>query len=133
VQLHRARKEFEDAGARLVLIGQKTPREAAEFRRSLKLELPILADEERQTYKAIGATKGGAYQLIGPKMVAKGILASARHRVHQGRTVGSPTQLGAAMVIGPGGEVAFEQRARDASDNATPEQLLGAVRSLPSR
>jgi hypothetical protein len=130
VQLHRARHEFEAAGARLVLIGQSTPERAAEFRSRMHLELPVLADEERVTYKAITAKKANLGELIGPRMVAKGMLASARHRVHQGRTIGSPTQLGGAMVIGPDGEVAFRQLAKDASDNATPEELLDAVRGL---
>jgi hypothetical protein len=130
VQLHRAREEFDRAGARLVLIGQATPRHAAQFRRSRGLELPVLADERRQSYKAIGAKVGGVSDLIGPKVVAKGVLASARNRVIQGRTVGHPAQLGGAMMIAPGGRVAFSQLARDASDNVSPEQLLAAVRGL---
>jgi hypothetical protein len=130
VQLHRARQEFEDAGARLVLIGQSTPQRAAEFRRSQDVELPILADEQRVSYRAIGARKGSVGELIGPKMVARGLVASARLRVHQGRTIGSPSQLGAAMVIGPGDQISFKHLAQDSSDNATPEQLLDAVRRL---
>ena len=129
MQLHRAREQFEAAGAGLVLIGQATPRHAAHFRRRQKVDLTVLADENRVTYKAIGAKKGTASQLIGPKMVAKGILTTAKTGVVQGRTVGSPTQLGGALVIAPGGHVLFEQLAKDASDNATPEQLLAAIRA----
>ena len=32
-------------------------------------------------------------------------------------------------MIAPGGEVLFKQLAADASDNASPEQLLAALRS----
>jgi len=130
VQLHRAREKFEAAGAKLVLIGQATPRHAAHFRRRQKIEVPVLADEHRQTYKLIGAKKGTWGDLLGPKVVARGAITSMRNGVVQGRTVGSPTQLGGAMVITPAGEVAFKQLATDASDNATPEQLLQAVRGL---
>ncbi len=129
MQLHRAREQFEAAGAGLVLIGQATPRHAAHFRRRQKVDLPVLADENRVTYKAIGAKKGTVGQLIGPKMVAKGIVTTAKTGAVQGRTVGSPTQLGGALVIAPGGRVLFEQLAKDASDNATPEQLLAAIRA----
>jgi hypothetical protein len=66
VQLHRARERFQAAGADLVLIGQATLGDAADFRRRQKIELPVLADEHL---------------------------------------------------------------AKDASDNASPEQLLEAVRS----
>ena len=126
MQLHRAREQFAAAGADLVLIGQATPTHAAHFRRRQKIELPVLADEHRVSYKAIGARKATANQLFGPSIVAKGILTTAKTGVIQGRTIGSPTQLGGAMVIAPGGEVLFEQLAKDAGDNASPEQLLEA-------
>jgi hypothetical protein len=130
VQLHRAREKFEAAGARLVLIGQATPRQAAHFRRRQNVEVPVLADENRQTYKLIGAKKGTWGDLLGPKVVAKGALTSMRNGVVQGRTIGSPTQLGGAMVITPSGEIAYSHLATDASDNATPDRLLEVVRGL---
>ena len=128
MQLHRARGQFEDAGLRLALIGQATPRDAAEFRRRLRIELPVLADERRASYKAFGLRVGGVAQLFGPKVVAKGVITSVRSAVRQGITVGHPGQLGGAAVILPGGRLAFEHRAQDASDNASPEQLLDAMR-----
>ena len=54
MQLHRARGEFEAAGARLVLIGQLTPEHAAQFRRRQGLELTVLADKDRASYKVAG-------------------------------------------------------------------------------
>jgi hypothetical protein len=128
VQLHRARGQFDDAGLRLVLIGQAAPRDAAEFRRRLRIELPVLADEQRASYKAFGLRVGGVSQLLGPKVVAKGVITSVRTGVRQGLTVGHPAQLGGAAVILAGGRVAFERRARDASDIAPPEPLIDAMR-----
>ena len=128
MQLHRARKQFEAAGADLVLIGQATPRDAAHFRRSQKIGLPVLADEHRVSYKAIGAKRGTTSQLVGPTVLAKGFLTAARTGTVQGRTIGSASQLGGAMVIAPGGEVRYEQIAKDASDNASTERLLEAIR-----
>ena len=58
MQLHRARAQFEQAGASLVLIGQATPRQAAHFRRRQGIQLPVLADEERVSYEAAGAKIG---------------------------------------------------------------------------
>jgi peroxiredoxin len=130
VQLHRARDQFAQAGAELVLIGQATPRHAAHFRRRQGIELPILADERRVSYKVIGARKGSLLELVGPRVVAKGIMATARHGVIQGRTIGHPAQLGGALVIARGGEVAFSHISRDAGDNASPQELLAAARAL---
>jgi hypothetical protein len=130
VQLHRAREQFEDAGAPLVLIGQLTPRHAAHFRRRQGIELPVLADERRASYKAAGAKVATFSELLGPKVVAKGLLTSARTGARQGKTLGHPAQLGGAIVIAPGNDVVWSHMAGDASDNASPEEILAAVRSV---
>ena len=112
-----------------MLIGQATPADAANFRRRFEIELPVLVDTRRTSYKAIGAGMAGVGGLFGPKVVLKGIKTSFGKGVRQGKTVGHPAQLGAAMVIAPGGEVLFKQLAADASDNVPPEQLLAALPS----
>jgi peroxiredoxin len=133
--LDRARQQFEAGGARLVLIGQLTPRHAAHFRRRQNIELPVLADEQRASYKAAGAKVGSLGDLLGPRVVAKGAITSLRSRKLQGRTLGHPAQLGGAMVIAPDGRVVWSHMATDASDNASPEEILAAVRDAqrPSR
>jgi hypothetical protein len=125
--LQGAREQFTHAGADVVLIGQATPADAANFREYLKLELPVLADERRTSYKAIGAKKAGIGGLIGPKVALRAIPAVLGQRVRQGKTIGHPAQLGAAMVIAPGGEVLFSQLAQDASDNASPDEMLAVL------
>jgi AhpC/TSA antioxidant enzyme len=127
VQLHRARDKFQAAGLRLVLIGQGTPRDATSFRRQFGIELPLLADERRASYKAMGMKMGSVADLIGPRVVAKGVLASARNRVVQGRPVGNVAQLAGSIVVGPHGRIIWAHRSHDASDNASPEQLLEAI------
>ena len=123
-----ARKQFEEAGANLVLIGQGTPRQAAEFRRRQGVQLPVLADEKRVSYKAAGTKVGGVTDLFSPQTVAKGILATARTKRTQTRTIGHPTQLGGAVVVLPDGSIPWSRMAEDASDNAPPEEILGAIR-----
>jgi len=122
------RADFKAAGANLVLIGQGTPRQAAEFRRRQGIQLPVLADEGRVSYKAAGTKVGGVSDLIGPKSVIKGVMASARTRRMQTRTIGHPAQLGGTLVIAPGGTVAWSHVAEDASDNAPPAEILAAIR-----
>jgi prostamide/prostaglandin F2alpha synthase len=127
--LGRAKEKFEAAGANLVLIGQLTPRHAAHFRRRQNVDVPVLADNDRASYKAAGAKIATFNELLGPKVTAKGILTSARTGQRQGRTLGHPAQLGGAMVIAPGGEVVWSHMAQDAGDNATAEQILAAIPS----
>ena len=130
MQLHRARSDFEAEGVGLVLIGQKTPRHAAEFRHSHEIELPILADERRDTYKAAGARMGRLGELLGPRSVVAGIASAFRSRgkIRQGRVVGSAAQLGGALVIAPGGKIVWSHKSENAADSASPEELLEAAR-----
>jgi peroxiredoxin len=128
VQLYGARDEFERAGARVVLIGQLTPRHAAHFRRRQEIDLPVLADEQRESYKAAGAKVATLTELVGPKVLAKGVATSRKTGQVQGRTIGHPAQLGGSMLIRPDGTVAWSHMSEDAGDNATPEEILAAVR-----
>jgi hypothetical protein len=129
VQLHRARSEFDAANVAVTLIGQATPRQAAHFRSRQEIELPVLADEERASYKAAGAKVATMAELLGPKVVAKGLTTGRKYGVSQGRTVGHPAQLGGAMLILPGDEVAWSHMSQDASDNAETDEILAAVRA----
>jgi hypothetical protein len=130
VQLHRARPDFDAAGVGLVLIGQKKPRHAAEFRREYGIDLPILADGRRKTYKAAGAKMGSVGELLGPSSVAAGISKAFRSRgkIRQGRIIGNAAQLGGALVIAPGGRIVWSHKSEKASDSASPEELLEAAR-----
>lgn len=125
--MDRARDRFEAAGGQLVLIGQLTPRHAAHFRRREKVDVTVLADNDRASYRAAGAKMGGVGQLLGPSVVAKGLMTTLRTGKMQTRTIGDPSQLGGAMVIRQDGTVAFSHMAKDASDNVSPEELVAAV------
>ena len=129
MQLHRARAQFEQAGGRIVLIGQLTPRHAANFRRRQGIQLPVLADNDRVSYDAAGAKIGGTFDLWHPKVVAKGAITGARERTIQGRTIGDANQLGGVLVIAPGGKVTWSHMSRDAGDNASADEILAAVRA----
>lgn len=130
--MNRAREDFEAAGVGLVLIGQATPRHASHFRRKFELELPVLADEKRASYRAAGAKVATMGELLGPKSVSKGIGHSVKSKgaLRQGRMIGHPAQLGGAMIVTQDGTVAWSHMADDASDNAPNEELLEAARVL---
>jgi hypothetical protein len=128
--LDRAREKFEAAGATLVLIGQATALQAAQFRRTQGIELAVLADEKRRSYKAAGAKTATAKELLGPRVVVQGALATLRTRQLQTRPIGNPAQLGGVLVIKPTGEVAWARMSEDASDNASPDEILAAVSAL---
>lgn len=128
--MNRARDEFEAAGVGLALIGQATPRHAAHFRRRFELDVPVLADKDRASYRAAGAKVATMGELLGPTSVRKGIghTVSSRGALRQGRMIGHPAQLGGAMIVTPDGTVAWSHMSDDASDNAANKELLAAAR-----
>jgi hypothetical protein len=125
--LDRARGEFKAAGVGLILIGQATPRHAAQFRRRQGIQLPVLADEGRVSYRAAGAKVANTSELFGPQSVSKGLLAGARSRRIQTRTVGDAAQLGGSLVVRPDGNVTWSHMSANAGDNASPEEILAAA------
>jgi peroxiredoxin len=130
VQLHRDRKKFDAAGARLVVIGQGTPAHAQHFREAHDLDIPIYVDEGRDAYKAAGTKIATFDELLGPRVVAKGALVSAQMGVHQGRTVGHAAQLGGVLVVLPGDEIVYSHLSGDAGDNPPNSEVLAAVEAV---
>jgi hypothetical protein len=128
--LDRAREQVAAAGAALVLVGQATPRQAAHFRKRQGLTLPVLADRDRASYEAAGAKVATRSELLGPKVIAKGAAATAQTGQIQTRPIGHPAQLGGALLIRPDGDVVWSHMSEDASDNASVEEILEAVRAL---
>jgi len=140
VQLHRARKDFDAAGVRLAVIGIGTPQEAAEFRRIHGLEFPLLADPERRTYELAGTKIATLDELLGPRVVARGIKHTIMSRlrlgsvvVHQGKIQGHAAQLGGVLVVAPDGSVRYAHLSEDASDDPPPREVLAAARAIRPR
>jgi hypothetical protein len=98
------------------------------------IELPVLADEKRESYRAAGAKIATFGELLGPKSVSSGVARAARSggRIRQGRTIGHNAQLGGAMVVAPDGAVTWSHMSEDASDNAGAEEVLAAAREARS-
>jgi AhpC/TSA antioxidant enzyme len=127
--LNRAHEEIEGHGARLVFVGQATPRHAQHFQRRYAPDVEILADEDRASYKAMGIPRGGVSQLLGPRSVIRGIgrtMTSGTVTV-QGRVIGDAAQLGATFIVLPGGKVAWSHVSKDASDNAEVKDVMAAL------
>jgi len=134
VQLHRDKEKFDEAGARLVLIGQGTPRHAEHFIEDYGLDgMQVLVDPDRRTYKAAGTKVATMSELFSPRIVAKAAKITATQRLVQGRTQGHAAQLGGVLVVAPGGEVVWTHLAEDASDNPPNEAVLEAVHAAAER
>ena len=119
---------FIRAGAPLVVIGQGTPSNAAWFRERFDLDLDLLVDTDRKAYKAAGTKVATFGELLGPKMVSRGLRRSFDTGVRQGKTVGHPAQLGGLMLVTPGGDVPWAHLSDDASDYPPNAEVAESVR-----
>ena len=134
MQLRRDREQFEAAGANLVVIGQGSPEDARRFMRNNHVEgLEMLVDPDRSTYVLAGTKVATRGELLGPSVVAKGVLTALRNRVHQGLPVGHPAQLGGVLVIAPDGSVRYAHLSEDASDNPPTAEILAAGKAIRPR
>lgn len=106
-----------------------TAEEANEFARKMGAVQPFICDQARWVYQNFGLKAGSMGQMFSLRTIARGMRASRRgHRV--GTPVGDPMQLAGTFVIARDGEIAWEHRATDASDNATAKEILDAVAGI---
>ena len=131
--MNRDRDAFGEAGARLVVIGQGTPVNAAHFRRQFDLELDLLVDTDRRAYKAAGTKVGTLSELLAPRVVARALRRGRESGVHQGGIQGHPAQLGGLMLVTPGGGVPWVHLSGDASDYPPNAEAIEAVRAALKR
>jgi hypothetical protein len=130
VQLHRDQEKFAEADVELLVIGQGEPDDAARFRRSQRVEeLPMLTDKKRESYRAAGTKVATFSELLGPRVVGRGMRSSVANRVRQGKVVGHAAQLGGVVIVTPGDEVAYSHLSSDASDYPDNEEVLEAARA----
>ena len=130
MQLHRDQEKFDEAGVRLAVIGQGTPRHAEHFIEEYGLDgMTVLVDPDRKTYKAAGTKIAAIDELFAPQIVARAVKITATERLVQGKTDGHAAQLGGVLVVARGGEVVWTHLAEDASDNPPNEEVLKAART----
>lgn len=132
--MNRDRESFAEAGAPLAVIGQGTPANAAWFRREFELDIDLLVDADRRAYEAAGTKVATVGELVGPRMLARGLKRALGSGVIQGKIVGHPAQLGGLMLVTPGGAAPWVHLSDDASDYPPNDEVIEAIhRTLAGR
>ena len=119
-------KEFEEKGGKLAAVGLGDQNYARIFREETGIKFPLLVDEQRRAYRAVGLRKANLLHLL------RGDNAKARRRAraagHSQLRVGqNPFQLGGSFVFGPGNVDFYTHISETFGDNASPEALLAAI------
>lgn len=119
-------QEFHAKGANLAAVGLGDPNYARLFREKTGITFPLLIDENRQAYKAIGLRNASLLHLLRrDNMQARKRAKAAGHKQH--RLGKDPFQLGGSFVFAPGNVDRFVHLSETFGDNAAPEDLLRAV------
>jgi hypothetical protein len=126
-----AEDELASLGAGIAAIGSGDLRYAEDFRRSYRLDFPLLVDEDLVSYRQVGAGRATTRQMVSASTVRSGARAVLRGNM-QGRTGRHPMVLGATHIIRPEGfpgpQVIFAWVNADFGDNAPVAAILAALR-----
>jgi hypothetical protein len=118
--------KFKAKGASLAVIGLGDTNYARSFRQDTGIKFPLLIDEKREAYRALGLKKASLLHLFRPDN------ARARKRAKAGghrqlRLGKDPLQLGGSFVFGPGNVDLLAHISETFGDNANPESILEAI------
>ncbi|HLJ27373.1 MAG TPA: AhpC/TSA family protein [Candidatus Angelobacter sp.] len=126
-QLREHEQKFQDKGATLAVVGLGDAHYARSFREETGIKFPLLIDERRQAYRALGLKKANLLHLFRKdNAVARKRAKAGGHR--QRKLGKDPLQLGGSFVFGPGNVDCMAHVSETFGDNATPESLLEAIR-----
>jgi peroxiredoxin len=126
--LRQEHARITEAGATTAAVFMGPPPGVGRYCRDREIPFACLADPDREAYRAFGVGLGGAREIIGPRVLTRGLKLFRR-----GVATGLPhpgqdfRQLGATLVIARGGTIRLAHYNRDASDNAPMEAVLGAL------
>jgi hypothetical protein len=129
--LRGERGEIEALGARLALVGNGSPEQAAEFRAAHVPELDLYTDPSRATYRALGVVRG-VTTTLGPTALRAGLRAF-RDGFRQSAVRGDPWVQGATLVVLPGDRVVYRYLSRNSGDHAPIGEVLAALRGATER
>ena len=119
--------EFRKKGARLAAVGLGDFSYAKFFREKTGIDFPLLVDEKREAYKAVSLKNANLLHLLRrDNMKARKRAAAAGHKQHKlGK---DPFQLGGSFVFAPGNKDLFVHVSETFGDNASPSDMLKALR-----
>lgn len=120
--------ELQALGVGLFFIGSGNAAMAADFRQELGLDVPVLVDPRRETYRYLGF-KRQLSMLLDPRVWLNSARA-ARAGFKQQRTAGDPWQQGGVLVVHRGGEVAWSFASALAGDHPPVEEVLTHARRV---
>jgi peroxiredoxin len=107
------------AGAELVIVGNGTPEQAADFIDDYAVTTPVYTDPSLGIHRAVGARRGGG----GLRLIRNALRALSKGHF-QTRVLGDPRQHGGVFVVTQQGEVAYSYLSEVAGDHPDPQAVV---------
>jgi peroxiredoxin len=130
-QLRHARKEIEDAGGRVLLVGMGSPNVTREFIERFDVPFPMVCDPDQHLYRDYTVRRMSPLGFLSPTMALRGIAAMA-----QGHTMGLPEgdvrQLPGVVIIDGEGVIRYRHSGGDPADHPSPATLVEELQKLKS-
>ena len=110
----------------MAAVGLGDKKYAGFFREKTKIDFPLLVDENREAYKAVGLKHASLLHLLRrDNMHARKRAKAAGHKQH--RLGKDPFQLGGSFVFAPGNKDLFVHVSETFGDNASPQDMLASL------
>lgn len=118
--------KFQQKGAHIAAVGLGDADYAKFFREKTRIDFPLLIDDKREAYKALGLKHASLLHLLRKdNMQARRRAQAAGHKQHKlGK---DPFQLGGSFVFAPGNKDLFVHISETFGDNADPKYILAAI------
>lgn len=116
-------------GATVALVTFTRQRNLRGYRGRLALPYVVLADEQRESYRAYGLGRGPWWRVWGPA-TWRAYLRLIRRGRRAGRPPEDTLQLGGDFVVDPEGLIAYAYRSTGPADRPPVDVLVSAVRAL---
>src|SRR5215212_4729437 len=91
-------------------------------------DLDRLVDSDRPSYKAAGAKLAVFSELLGPRLMWRGLKRARAVGVSQRKTIEHPAQAGGVLVVACDGSIPWAHMSRDAGDVPSNDEVLDAAR-----
>ena len=124
--MRRAKKRFDQAGVKVVIVGLGTPEQSEEFKRKFLVPFTILSDPEKNLYRAFGLKQMSPLGFLSPSLFAKSISTMVKGHA-MGIPEGDVGQLPGVFIINTHGRIEFSHYAEDPADHPDPETILGML------
>ena len=119
--------QVNEAGAKLVVIGNGLPEQAAWFAEDTGFDGEIYTDPSLETYRLLGM-KSGMMITLNPVVMMRGMRARSEG-FRQTKTMGHPFQQGGVIIVRPDGAIPYRYISESAGDHPDPAEIVTALRT----